>query len=118
MKLQAETLIETIVASVILSLSLMMALSIINNIALTKAPSIRIKAQDAIEKQFFTTVQNKHFEANTTNFQEFIIKQTIENYSDDLKLLRIDAYKQDSLFISGTKRLIYCGNKIKSIYNN
>ncbi|MBN2487076.1 MAG: hypothetical protein JXB34_13965 [Bacteroidales bacterium] len=117
MKLQAETLIETIVASLILTLTLMLSLSIFNNIVLSDSSKTKIKALNAIENHFFKINKTNLFVTGTTTWQNLKINQTVEDYSNDLYFLRIGVYKNDTILITESKRVIHSASKNKSIYN-
>lgn len=100
-KLKADTLIETITATVITAIVFVMALTAIVNIEKMSNNHIKLKAYLLTEKIISETKQEKRYFDEDYQFETIKIIKNVRNHEDNenLKILTFKAYKNKHMFL-------------------
>ncbi|MBN2788270.1 MAG: hypothetical protein JXQ69_08115 [Paludibacteraceae bacterium] len=107
-KIPASTLIEVIVAMVIILSSFGMAMMVIDSNKKSTHTHLLIKAEQYVVKEKEETLEKKLFLDEEKNFNGFSIVKTISDYNNtsDLRLLEIQALDKNKKLITKQQLLI------------
>lgn len=107
-KVKASTLIEVIVALIIILISFGLALMVIDSNHKSADNRTLIKAHQCVLKQKNKCLKEKRFINEELDFNTIHIDQTIEDYpaSKELKLLKIEAFDSTKTLLISEKELI------------
>lgn len=107
-KVQASTLVEVIVALLIILSSFALALMVIDSNRKSANTRQLIKAHQSVLKQKNKCFKEKRFFNEETDFNQIHIVQTIEDnpLSKELKLLTVEAFDSTKTLLVSEKELI------------
>jgi len=98
-KLKGSSLIEALIAMVIISLSFGIGSIIFVNIYKNNSIQNTFRAKRIIEKESFSCKQNKNYIDNEKKVEDYLVVQKIEKMDDEdnLAWLKIIAYKDNKI---------------------
>lgn len=112
-KIQASTLVETIVAMVIITVIFSIALLIIANIAGRKNPQLRFKAYSEAQNTINNSLSTADFEDEEWQEDGLFIEKRILRYKEynDLRILDVSIYDNKNRLLVEKKELIKIANE-------
>lgn len=107
-KTQASTLVEVIVALIIISISFGLALMAIDSNSKSSNIQLMIKAHQSLLMQKNRCLREKRFFSEETDYGQIHIVQTLQDYSSakELKLLKIEVYDANKKLLDSEQELI------------
>jgi competence protein ComGF len=108
MKLKASTLIETIVAMVIIMICTGIGLSLFSNLSHNVNDELRIEAELRISSLAAESKQKNDFTEITIELSDMRLERSISNYQniERLKVLLIEAYTTNGRKICGHREIV------------
>jgi len=107
MKIKGATLIESLIAMVIIALGLTVATMIYVNVLNSDKQRIRQKAQFILDEEMLIIKREKHFFDLRKEIGEWIIEQTVSKYSNTENL-----YHLKLLLLDKEGKILFCRNEL------
>ena len=108
-KLNASTLIETIIAMIIVSISFGVGITIYANMQASGNPVYKTKAFREVDNIFHRSFHNQHFTTKKYQYGSIQIIRKLETYTknENLKVLSVRALDAKGALIYRKRRIIY-----------
>ena len=106
-RLPASSILEVTTAMVIISMVFGLAIIIYLNIQRSGVSSLKLSSRIKLEAVFSETNRLKKFESREVRFEDIIVYQEIENNSEGLLSIKLEARDEQGKLIAQQKHLIY-----------